>query len=43
MQKADHENDENTIDFRWSDIRGEDEEDIAKVNLMESLQNQAEE
>ena len=30
---------ENDIEFIWSDIRGEYEEDIAKVNLIESLQN----
>ena len=32
-QKAD---DENAIDFRWLDIRGEDEEEIAKANLIKS-------
>ena len=42
-QKADHENDENAIDFRWSDIQGEDEEDIAKAYLIENLQKQADE
>ena len=36
-QKADPENDENVIDFRWSDIEGEDEEDIVKASLIESL------
>ena len=40
-QKADPENDENAIDFRWLDIQGEDEEDIAKANLIENLQKQA--
>ena len=40
-QKDDPENDENVIDFRWLDIQGEDEEDIAKSNLIESLQKQA--
>ena len=28
------------IDFRWSDVKGEGEEDIAKANLIESLQKQ---
>ena len=31
-------NEENTIDFRWSDVQEEFEEDIALVNLIESLQ-----
>ena len=31
------------IDFRWSDVKREDEEDIAKAKLIESLQNQADE
>ena len=31
------------IDFRWSDVKGEDEEDIAKAKLIESLQKQADE
>ena len=35
--KKDH---ENVIDFRWSDIWGEDEEDIVKANFIENfLQN----
>ena len=38
-EKTDPENDENAIDFRWSDIRGEEEKDISKTNLIESLQN----
>ena len=42
-QKVDHENDENTIDFRGLDIRGEDEEDIAQANLIESLQKHSDE
>ena len=42
-QKADTDNDENVIDFRWSDVKGEDEEDIAKAKLIESLQKQADE
>ena len=33
-QNADPDNDENGIEFRWSVIRGEDEEDIVKANLM---------
>ena len=37
-QKADTDNDENMIDFRWSDVQEEDEEDIAEANLIESLQ-----
>ena len=32
-QKAYPENDENSIDFRWLDIREEDKKDIAKTNL----------
>ena len=42
-QKVDSENDENYIYFRWSNIRGKDEEDIVKDNLIESLQKQADE
>ena len=33
-------NDENAIDFRWSDVTEEDEEDIALVNFIENLQKQ---
>ena len=33
-QKADTDNDKNMIDFKWSDVKGEDEEDIAKANLI---------
>ena len=40
-QKPNLENDENAIDFRWPDIQGEYDEDIAKANLIESLQKQA--
>ena len=36
-QKADPYNDENDIDFRWSDVQEEFEEDIALVNFIESL------
>ena len=32
--KANPENEENFIEFWWSDIRGEDEEDIAKAYLI---------
>ena len=35
------ENDENAINLRWLDIRGEDKEVIVKANLIESLQKQA--
>ena len=42
-QKADTDNDENVIDFRWSNVKGEEEEDIAKTKLIESLQKQADE
>ena len=42
-QKVDSENDENVIDFRWSSIRGKEEENIAKDNLIESLHKQADE
>ena len=36
-------NDENSIDFRWSDVKEEDEEDIAVTNFIESLQKQTDE
>ena len=36
-------NDENAIDFRWSDVKEEDEEDIPLANFIESLQKQADE
>ena len=42
-QKIDPDNDENAIDFRWSDVQEEDKEDIALVNFIESLQNQTDE
>ena len=35
-------NDENAIDFKWSAVK-EDEEDIALVNIIESLQKQIDE
>ena len=37
-EKSDPENDENTIDFRWSDGQTEDKELITKANLIENLQ-----
>ena len=36
-------NDENTIEFRWSGVQEEDEEDIVLANFVESLQNQTDE
>ena len=36
-------NDENAIDFRWSDVIKEDEEDIVLANFIESLQKQTDE
>ena len=39
-KKADIDNDENVIDFRWLDAQGGDKEDIAKTNLIMSLQKQ---
>ena len=36
-QKTDSYNDENAIDFRWSDVQEEGEEDIALSNFSESL------
>ena len=41
-QKIDPYNDENAIDFKWSDVQ-EDEEDIALNNFIESLQIQNDE
>ena len=37
-KKADPENDENAIEFRWSDAQEEDEKDIVKVNFIEKFQ-----
>ena len=34
-QKTDLDSYENAIDFRWSDVQGEDEEHIAKANFIE--------
>ena len=31
------ENEENVIEFIWSNVQGKNEEDIAKANLIESL------
>ena len=42
-QKAGPNNHENAIDFRYSDVQEEDEEDIALANFIESLQKQADE
>ena len=39
IKKTDPYNDENAIDFKWSDVK----EDIALTNLIESLQNQTDE
>ena len=39
--KADTENCENANNFKWSDVQREDDKDIAKVSLIESLQKQA--
>ena len=44
-QKTDPFNDENAIDFRWSDAKEEekDEEDIALTSFIENLQKQTDE
>ena len=42
-QIADPNNDEYAIDFRWSDVQKEDEEDIALANFIESFQKQTDE
>ena len=34
---------ENAIEFKWFNVHGEDEEQFAKANLIESLQKQADE
>ena len=39
-QKVCPENDEIAIDFRWSGVQEEDNEDITKVKFIESLQKQ---
>ena len=38
-QKADPENDENAIDFRWSDVQEEDEVDIDKATLLRAYKS----
>ena len=40
-QKSDPKNNENVIEFSWLEIQGKDEENIAKINLIGSLQKQA--
>ena len=42
-KKTEPYNDENAIEFRWSEVQEEDEEDIALANLIESLQKQTDE
>ena len=42
-QNADPENNENATEFRWSVVQGADKNKIIKVNLIESLQKQADE
>ena len=42
-QKTDPYNDENAIDFRWSDVKEENEIDIALTSFIESLQKQTDE
>ena len=37
-KKTDSYNDENTLDFRWSNVQEEGEEDIALSNFSECLQ-----
>ena len=41
--KTDPYNDENAIDFRWSDVKEENEIDIALTSFIESLQKQTDE
>ena len=36
-QKDDPENDKNDTEFKWSDVKREDEKQITKPNLIESL------
>ena len=43
LRKSDLYNDENAIDFRWSDVKEEDEKDITLANFIESLQKQTDE
>ena len=42
-QKSSSWNDENAICFKWSDVKEENEEDIALANFNESLQKQTDE
>ena len=42
-RKSDPYNDENAINFRWSDVEEENEEDIALANFIESLQKKTDE
>ena len=42
-QKTKPYNDENAIDFKWSGVQEEDEEDIALANFIENLQKQTDE
>ena len=42
-QKSDTYNAKNAICFRWSDVKEEDEEDIALANFIESFQKQTDE
>ena len=39
--KVDSENNKNEIDFIWLDVRGDNEEDIADINFIESLKKNA--
>ena len=41
--KTDPYNDENVIEFKWSDVTEENGEDIALANFIESLHKQADE
>ena len=36
LSKKQNYNDENDIDFKWSDVQEEDKEDIAKANFVEN-------
>ena len=42
-QKTEPYNDENAIEFRWSGVKEEDEEDIALTNFIECLQKKTDE
>ena len=42
-QKTDSYNEENAIDFKWSGVQEEDDEDIALVNFIDKLQKQYDE